>query len=65
MSLTLHYLPLASFCHKVLIALYEAQTPFTPHLVDLMAADARPYFAMFPFRDDMPARFLGDRVPRR
>jgi glutathione S-transferase len=44
MSLTLYYHPLASFCHKVLIALYEAETPFTPHLVDLMAADARARF---------------------
>lgn len=30
MSLTLHYHPLSSFCWKVLIALYEAGTPFTP-----------------------------------
>jgi len=44
MSLTLHYHPLASFCHKVLIALYEAQTPFAARLVDLMAADARSRF---------------------
>lgn len=35
MSLTLHYHPLASFCWKVLIGLYENQTPFTPVLVDL------------------------------
>ena len=35
MSLTLHYHPLASFCWKVLIALYENGTPFEPHLVDL------------------------------
>src|SRR3546814_68079 len=33
--LTLHYHPLASFCWKVLIALYENGTPFAPHLVDL------------------------------
>jgi glutathione S-transferase len=26
---------LASYCHKVLIALYENETPFTPNLVDL------------------------------
>jgi glutathione S-transferase len=36
MSLTLYYHPLASFCHKTLIALYENETPFTPHFVDLM-----------------------------
>ncbi len=35
MSLTLHFHPLSSFCHKVLIALYENGTPFKPHLVDL------------------------------
>jgi glutathione S-transferase len=35
MSLTLYYHPLASFCWKPLIALYENATPFTPLLVDL------------------------------
>jgi glutathione S-transferase len=35
MSLTLHFHPLASYCHKVLIALYENDTPFTPDMVDL------------------------------
>src|SRR6201986_4742720 len=35
MSLTLHFHPLSSFCWKVLIALYENDTPFTPHLVKL------------------------------
>jgi glutathione S-transferase len=35
MSLTLHFHPLSSFCHKVLIALYEAGTPFVPRIVDL------------------------------
>lgn len=35
MALTLYYHPLASYCHKVLIALYEAGTPFTARLVDL------------------------------
>jgi glutathione S-transferase len=33
--LTLHYHPLSSFCHKVLIALYENDTPFTPNVVNL------------------------------
>ena len=43
MSLTLYYHPLASFCHKVLIALYENDTPFEGYIVDLMddAAAAR------------------------
>jgi glutathione S-transferase len=35
MSLTLHFHPLASYCHKVLIALYENETPFTANMVDL------------------------------
>ncbi len=35
MSLTLYYHPLASFCHKVLVALYENGTPFEPRLIDL------------------------------
>jgi glutathione S-transferase len=35
MSLTLHFHPLASYCHKVLTALYENDTPFTPNMVDL------------------------------
>jgi glutathione S-transferase len=35
MSLTLHFHPLASFCWKVLIALYENGTPFERVIVDL------------------------------
>jgi glutathione S-transferase len=35
MTLTLYLHPLASFCHKVLIALYESGTPFKPQIVDL------------------------------
>jgi glutathione S-transferase len=35
MSLTLHFHPLASYCHKVLIALYENDTPFEANMVDL------------------------------
>ena len=34
MSLTLHMHPLASYCWKTLIALYENATPFTPQLDD-------------------------------
>jgi glutathione S-transferase len=36
MSLTLYFHPLSSFCQKVLIALYENDTPFEPHIVNLM-----------------------------
>ncbi|MCX2721796.1 glutathione S-transferase family protein [Roseibium salinum] len=42
--LELHYHPLASFCHKVLIPLYEAGTPFEAHIVDLMDPDGRARF---------------------
>jgi glutathione S-transferase len=34
-ALSLYYHPLASYCWKVLIALYESDTPFAPRLVDL------------------------------
>ncbi len=44
MSLTLHFHPLSSFCHKVLIALYENGTPFKPQLVDLGNAEQRDAF---------------------
>jgi glutathione S-transferase len=39
-SLTLYLHPLASFCHKVLIALYENGTPFTAEIVDLGNPDS-------------------------
>ncbi|MGH9201791.1 MAG: glutathione S-transferase family protein [Vicinamibacterales bacterium] len=35
MSLKLYFHPLSSFCQKVLTALYENDTPFEPHIVDL------------------------------
>ncbi len=41
MSLKLHFHPLASYCHKVLIALYENDTPFAPNKVDLSNQDER------------------------
>jgi glutathione S-transferase len=41
MSLTLHFHPLASFCWKVLIALYENGAEFTPNSVDLGKAEER------------------------
>jgi glutathione S-transferase len=39
MSLTLYYHPLASFCHKVLIALYERGISFEKRFVDLANPD--------------------------
>ena len=41
MALTLYYHPLSSFCMKVLTALYENETPFTPLLIDLSKAESR------------------------
>ena len=35
MALTLHMHPLSSYCQKVLVALYENDTPFAPKIVDL------------------------------
>ncbi|HYX39579.1 MAG TPA: glutathione S-transferase family protein [Oligoflexus sp.] len=40
MSLALYLHPLASFCHKVLLALYENGTPFESRIVDLMNDEA-------------------------
>ena len=38
MSLKLYFHPLSSFCQKVLVALYENDTPFEPHIVNLFEA---------------------------
>jgi glutathione S-transferase len=44
MTLKLYYHPLSSFCQKVLVALYENDTPFEPHLVDLANETSRADF---------------------
>ena len=44
MSLTLYFHPLSSFCQKVLIALYENDTPFKGHLVNLTDEKSRAEF---------------------
>jgi glutathione S-transferase len=44
MSLKLYFHPLASFCHKALIALYENGTAFEPIMVDLGDAASRAAF---------------------
>ena len=41
MTLRFYFHPLASFCHKVLVALYENDTAFEPHIVDLGDASSR------------------------
>jgi glutathione S-transferase len=49
MSLTLYYHPLASFCHKVLVALYESAIPFQPRIIDLgNASDHAELTALWP-----------------
>jgi glutathione S-transferase len=49
MSLTLHYHPLASFCWKALIALYENDTPFERVIVDLGDTASRDaFYALWP-----------------
>ncbi|WP_332691939.1 glutathione S-transferase family protein [Bosea sp. (in: a-proteobacteria)] len=66
MSLTLYFHPLSGFCQKVMVALYENETPFTPQLVDFGDATQREDFlklwpiGKFPLlRDDR----LGKLVP--
>ncbi len=44
MGLTLYYHPLSSFCWKALIALYENDTPFNGHVVDLSDPKSREAF---------------------
>lgn len=41
MSLILYQHPLASFCHKVLMALYENGTPFESRIIDLGNEESR------------------------
>ncbi|WP_394824635.1 glutathione S-transferase family protein [Pendulispora albinea] len=49
MGLTLYSHPLASYCQKVLIALYELEVPFEQHVVDLMnPAAAAEHIARWP-----------------
>jgi glutathione S-transferase len=59
----LYFHPFASFCQKVLIALYENGTPFEPHLVDLGDPASRDAFlAIWPV-GRMPV--LVDRAANR
>lgn len=49
MTLELYYHPFASFCQKVLIALYESGTAFERHFVDLGDAQHRAeFYALWP-----------------
>lgn len=65
MALTLFFHPLSSYCHKVLIALYENGTAFTPHIVNLGDTQERAAFvALWPtakiplLRDDAMAHVV-------
>jgi len=65
MPLKLYFHPLSSFCQKALIALYENDTPFEPHVVNLMeAAEAAAFKAIWPIgrfpvlRDDAKDRTI-------
>ena len=44
MTLRLYMHPLASYCWKALIALYEAEVPFEQEIIDLQDPDARERF---------------------
>ncbi|MCX5579159.1 glutathione S-transferase family protein [Kaistia terrae] len=49
MTLTLYMHPLASYCHKALIAFYENDTPFKTHFLDLGDPTVRAEFnALWP-----------------
>ncbi len=65
MSLKLYFHPLSSFCQKVLVALYENDTPFEPEVVDLFDEASRAAFlkiwpvGKFPvLRDDAADRLI-------
>jgi glutathione S-transferase len=67
MSLKLYFHPLASFCHKALIALYENGIPFEPVIVDLMdEASSAAFRAVWPMakmpvlRDDARDRTVAE-----
>ena len=62
MPLTLYFHPLSSYCHKVLIALYENNTPFTPLLVNLGDPASRdPFVKLWPV-GKFPVITDGDHV---
>ena len=50
MHLTLYYHPLSSYCHKVLVALYEHGIDFDGRIIDLgNQADRAELAALWPF----------------
>ena len=70
MPLKLYYHPLSSYCHKVLIALYENGTPFDAQIVNLGDARERADFvALWPIgkfpviRDDSRDKIVPESTP--
>ena len=59
--LTLHMHPLASYCWKVLVALYESGTPFQAEQIDGVPKDDAAYAGLWPI-GKMPLLQDGDRV---
>lgn len=59
--LTLHMHPLASYCWKVLIALYESETPFRSVQIDGVPKENEAYADLWPLAK-MPLLQDGDRV---
>lgn len=62
MSLVLWFHPLASYCHKVLIALYEGAIPFTPRRLDLADPAERARLDALSPMSKMPVLVDGDAV---
>jgi glutathione S-transferase len=67
MALKLYFHPLASYCWKALVALYENDTPFTPEVVDLSDAGSRErFFKLWPIgkfpvlRDEARGQTVGE-----
>jgi glutathione S-transferase len=70
MPLKLYYHPLSSYCHKVLIALYENGTPFEAQIVNLGdAKDRADFVALWPIgkfpviRDDSRDKIVPESTP--
>jgi glutathione S-transferase len=62
MPLTFHFHPLSSYCHKALIALYEAGVAFTPQIVDLSdEAQNAAFRTLWPIRK-FPVLTDGDAI---
>jgi glutathione S-transferase len=60
--LTYYFHPFSSFCWKALIALYENQTPFEPHVLHLQHQEVREAFARISPMAKMPALTDGERA---